>query len=223
MNGKVIAFEGIDGSGKGVQIAEIARRLKKLKNEVLVQDFPVYSSFFGREIGKMLSGEHSVRADIVDPKSMSLWYALDRYESLKNLNKMDYDYVLFNRSTLSSAVYQSIRIGEDKRDEFIQWLFELEFDKLGIWKPDLYFIFDVTEEQSKKNVAQKEQRSYLKSKYDVYEESQDIMNQARNVYLRQARRYDNIFIVPCMDDKGNFKSIDEIASYVMEKILNSYV
>ncbi len=219
MDGRVIAFEGIDGSGKGVQIREIAGRLNGLGRKVLVQDFPVYSGFFGKEIGRMLSGEQDVRADVVDPRSMSLWYALDRHEALKGIDRREYDDILFNRSTLSNAVYQSIRTREEDREAFIEWLFELEFERLGVWEPDLYFIFDVTEEQSKKNVEKKEQRVYLKDTFDVYERSQRIMNQARSVYLRLAQEYDNMYIIPCMDENGVFKSIEEIADLVMKKIM----
>ena len=219
MDGRVIAFEGIDGSGKGVQIREIAGRLNGLGRKVLVQDFPVYSGFFGKEIGRMLSGEQDVRADVVDPRSMSLWYALDRHEALKGIDRREYDDILFNRSTLSNAVYQSIRTREEDREAFIEWLFELEFERLGVWEPDLYFIFDVTEEQSKKNVEKKEQRAYLKDTFDVYERSQRIMNQARSVYLRLAQEYDNMYIIPCIDENGVFKSIEEIADLVMKKIM----
>ena len=219
MDGRVIAFEGIDGSGKGVQIREIAGRLNGLGRKVLVQDFPVYSGFFGKEIGRMLSGEQDVRADVVDPRSMSLWYALDRHEALKGIDRREYDDILFNRSTLSNAVYESIRTREEDREAFIEWLFELEFERLGVWEPDLYFIFDVTEEQSKKNVEKKEQRAYLKDTFDVYERSQRIMNQARSVYLRLAQEYDNMYIIPCMDENGVFKSIEEIADLVMKKIM----
>ena len=219
MDGRVIAFEGIDGSGKGVQIREIAGRLNGLGRKVLVQDFPVYSGFFGKEIGRMLSGEQDVRADVVDPRSMSLWYALDRHEALKGIDRREYDDILFNRSTLSNAVYQSIRTREEDREAFIEWLFELEFERLGVWEPDLYFIFDVTEEQSKKNVEKKEQRAYLKDTFDEYERSQRIMNQARSVYLRLAQEYDNMYIIPCMDENGVFKSIEEIADLVMKKIM----
>ena len=215
----MLAFEGIDGSGKGVQIREIADRLTGLGRKVLVQDFPVYSGFFGKEIGRMLSGEQDVRADVVDPRSMSLWYALDRHEALKGIDRREYDDILFNRSTLSNAVYQSIRAREEDREAFIEWLFELEFERLGVWEPDLYFIFDVTEEQSKKNVEKKEQRVYLKDTFDVYERSQRIMNQARSVYLRLAQEHDNMYIIPCMDENGVFKSIEEIADLVMKKIM----
>lgn len=219
MDGRVIAFEGIDGSGKGVQIREIAGRLEALGRKVLVQDFPVYSGFFGKEIGRMLSGEQSVRADEVDARSMSLWYALDRYEALKGIDREEYDDILFNRSTLSNAVYQSIRTKEEDREDFLKWLFELEFERLGVWRPDLYFIFDVSEEQSKKNVEKKEKRTYLTETFDVYEKSQTIMNQARGVYLRLAGEHDNMFVISCMDENGTLKGVHEIASLVMDRLM----
>ena len=65
----------------------------------------------------------------------------------------------------------------------------------------------------------KEQRAYLKDTFDVYERSQRIMNQARSVYLRLAQEYDNMYIIPCMDENGVFKSIEEIADLVMKKIM----
>lgn len=219
MDGRVIAFEGIDGSGKGVQIREIAGRLEALGRKVMVQDFPVYSGFFGKEIGRMLSGEQSVRADEVDARSMSLWYALDRYEALKGIDREEYDDILFNRSTLSNAVYQSIRTKEEDREDFLKWLFELEFERLGVWRPDLYFIFDVSEEQSKKNVEKKEKRPYLTETFDVYEKSQMIMNQARGVYLRLAGEHDNMFVISCMDENGTLKGVHEIASLVMDRLM----
>ena len=43
------------------------------------------------------------------------------------------------------------------------------------------------------------------------------MNQARSVYLRLAQEYDNMYIIPCMDENGVFKSIEEIADLVMKK------
>ena len=48
----VIAFEGIDGSGKTVQMQYLRRTLQQLGMSVDTKAFPVYQSYFGREIGQ---------------------------------------------------------------------------------------------------------------------------------------------------------------------------
>ena len=71
-NVPVIALEGIDGSGKGVQFKLLRSELEESGYKVGVLDFPCYDSFFGKEIGKLLSGEDGVDTLKLDPKSMSL-------------------------------------------------------------------------------------------------------------------------------------------------------
>lgn len=215
---RVIAFEGIDGSGKGVQVRSIEHKLKEAGNKVLVLDFPRYDSFFGKEVGKLLSGEYEVRADNLDPKSMCLWFALDRMKASQGLLREEYDYILLNRSTLSSVIYQSIRVEEEQKKEFIQWVFELEYQQLGVIEPELYLVFDVSQKISKKNVAGKEQRDYLSAKYDVYEKSEGLMDRARNQYLAMAEEYKQIEIINCLDQGGSMKSIDAISDMVLTRI-----
>ena len=82
---RIIAIEGIDGSGKGVQYRLLRDALLARGYTVETRDFPAYESFFGQEIGKLLSGAEGTRADEVDGKSMALWFALDRMESFPTI------------------------------------------------------------------------------------------------------------------------------------------
>ncbi len=77
----IIAFEGIDGTGKGTQMERAACRLLAAGRRVERLSFPIYSSFFGREDGKLLTGSDGVRADTVDGKSMALWFARNCWRS----------------------------------------------------------------------------------------------------------------------------------------------
>ncbi len=74
----LIAFEGIDGAGKTHQLGLLDRHLRRLKAVVTKRSCPSYREFFGRELAKLLSGKETVHAANLDPKSMALWYALDR-------------------------------------------------------------------------------------------------------------------------------------------------
>ncbi|EKS8354322.1 thymidylate kinase [Bacillus cereus] len=215
---KIIAVEGIDGSGKTVQMSLLEEQLKAKDKQTIIKSFPVYDSFFGKNIGQFLSGNEEVNANDVDPKSMSLWYALDRWKEFEKFNFVNYDYLLLNRFTLSSAVYQSSRVKPELREEFIQWIFELEHSQLGLPSPDLYIVFDLNTETSKKNVSNKGFRDYVGEKADVYEESTDIMRNARGIYQELAKKYNNIVIINCLDEDNKMKTPEEINQIVMKVI-----
>ena len=102
---RIIAIEGIDGSGKGVQYRLLRDALLARGYTVATRDFPAYDSFFGGEIGKLLSGAEGTRADQVDGKSMALWFALDRFESFRDYRDGATDILILNRYVLSNAVY----------------------------------------------------------------------------------------------------------------------
>lgn len=214
----VAALEGIDGSGKGKQTAEIRDALEKDGYRVAVLDFPVYQSFFGKEIGRLLSGEDEINANTVDPKSMSLWFALDRHKAFREFDKSEYDYVLLNRSTLSSVVYQSIRVAPGKRAEFVEWVFDLEYRQLDVLEPDVYLVFDVSEGVSTRNVARKGQREYLSASHNVYERREGFMGEVRRQYLELARQMEQIKLIECLGDDGRMKGIAEITGLALKEI-----
>jgi dTMP kinase len=178
---KVVAFEGIDGSGKTSYLQYVEKALVNKGKNIKNFSFPVYESFFGKEIGALLSGKNAVTALTVDPKSMSLWYALDRWNALKNVDFSAYDYIFFNRYTLSNAVYQSLR-QESGAEALADWIFELEHDILSIPKPDLYLVFDIDADAAQLNVGKKGNRDYIGNESDVYERKKGYLNAARELY-----------------------------------------
>ena len=215
---KLIAFEGIDGSGKTVQISKWQAFLENAGFRTITKSFPVYESFFGAEIGNLLAGTKPVTAQNLDPKSMCLWYALDRWRVFQSFAYSAYDYVLLNRFSLSNAVYQSIRTLPAERESFISWVFELEEVQLGLPSPDLYVVFDSTPEISAQNISKKGYRNYVGDKPDVYEASAEMMNQVCALYLQIARKLNNIFVVNCVEDGGAMKDPDEIFSEVKKRL-----
>lgn len=66
---KIIAIEGIDGGGKGVQVRALKENLQKLGYTVAGRDYPMYDTYFGAQVGKLLSGADGVRADEIDGKA----------------------------------------------------------------------------------------------------------------------------------------------------------
>ncbi len=212
----IIAFEGIDGSGKTRHITMLEDELKQGGKKVANLSFPAYDEFFGVELGKILSGRHSLGADRLDAKSMALWYAMDRWNVFRNSNFKDLDFVLLNRYTLSSAVYQSVRAEAGQMEETTNWILELEHGQLGLPQPDLYIVLDVIPATAQKNVKRKGARAYSEKKLDLYERSSKLLAAARQRYLDLAARLPNIRVIPCMQNETQMKSMDEVHQEIID-------
>lgn len=196
---KIIAFEGIDGTGKTVQMERLAQRLQARGLRVATLSFPVYSSFFGGEVGRLLTGGDGVRADDVDGKSMALWFALDRFEAFRDFDYSGADALLINRYVLSNAVYQSIRDRDLGREDLLDFVLTLEHAHFHIPRADAHIVLDVALESASQNVARKGYRDYVGEGRDLYEAIPDIQQRARLKYMEYAEKLDHIFIIPCME------------------------
>lgn len=218
---KIISFEGIDGTGKGTQAELLSESLQNKGFKVLNIEFPMYHSFFGKQIGAFLSGSEGVTADSVDGKSMALWFALDRFEALKQYCISDYDFVLINRYVLSNAVYQSVRDCDIGKPDLLDFVYTLEFNHFCIPKPDLILLFDMDLKSASQNVDKKGFRSYIGNGRDVYESIPDLQLRAREKYLEFSKKLNNVRVVGCMEN-GILRSKEDIASDVMSIICESF-
>lgn len=214
MNTKIITIEGIDGSGKTVQFDLLIKHLIEMGHTVDTRSFPDYEAFFGKQVGRFLSGEEGVFATDVDQKSMALWFALDRFEAFKDWQDGEYDFLIINRYVLSNAVYQSIRDRDMDKPDIIDWVFELEYEHLGLPRPALNLFFDVNTERAGRNVDQKGFREYVGSGRDVYERNRGIQERARDMYIAASERYDDVEIIRCMDG-DRMKSPETIGEEVL--------
>lgn len=208
-----IAFEGIDGSGKSVQFKLLKETLESAGISTGILDFPDYDSFFGSEIGRLLSGKNGVTAADLDPRSMSLWYAADRLKAFGRFDPSPFRVVLLNRSTMANAAYQGTRSGDPRK--FAEWIYELEFKELGIPEPDMYFIFDIPVSLSRKNVAKKGFRGYVGDDADVYEKDMAFLESVRQGYLICAELFPGSIVLNCADAAGeNMRPMEEIAGEI---------
>lgn len=211
----VLVIEGIDGSGKTWQTERLRARFEKAGKRVSVLEFPQYSRFFGRSIGEYLNGQ-SVRADQVDSHSMSLWYAMDRWDSMQRFSWANCDVLIINRYVLSNAVYQSIRDIDKNVSNHWEWIKELEYGELDLPIPDLYLVLDVDPNCAQKNVDQKGSREYIDGR-DVYEEQEDLLERARKRYLEIAVQEPSMAVVHCMED-DQLLSADVIEQLIWDTV-----
>lgn len=216
----IIAFEGIDGAGKTVQMHRLKKALESRGMTVATRSFPVYTSYFGAQIGEYLAGETRVRADELDARSMALWFAMDRFVDFKNYVEGAADVLLINRYVLSNAVYQSIR--DRDREDLYDWVMELEHGQLGLPEPDIYLVLDVAPPSAGRNVEKKGSRDYVGAGKDVYEQAEGIQMRARQKYLDYAATVPNIALIPCMN-QGVLMSELEVARCIEETLFERVV
>ena len=102
MPGHLIAFEGLDQSGKQTQAELLRDRLKEDGRKARLVSFPDYGTSIGEEIARALSGEREYGPDV-----MQLLYVANRYERKPDLERwLEGGLVLVcDRYTASSVAY----------------------------------------------------------------------------------------------------------------------
>src|SRR5437870_7273551 len=102
MHGHLIAFEGLDQSGKQTQAELLRDRLKQDGHKARVVSFPDYGTSIGEEIARALQGEREYGAEV-----MQLLYIANRYERKPDLERwLDGGLMLIaDRYTASSVAY----------------------------------------------------------------------------------------------------------------------
>ena len=143
--GKLIVIEGTDGSGKSTQFRLLTQRLENENIAFQKIVFPQYSEPSSALIRMYLGGEFGTNPSDVNAYAASSFYAIDRYASYKKIWGQWYEQgglVICDRYTTSNAVHQASKEPEDRRQEFLKWLYDFEYDRLGLPRPDLTLYLD---------------------------------------------------------------------------------
>lgn len=180
MNGKLIVLEGTDGSGKSTQFARLCQRMEAEGFAFQRLVFPQYQEPSSALIKMYLAGEFGSRPGDVNPYASSAFYAVDRYASWKKVWEDWYSaggLVLADRYTTSNAVHQAAKLPAGEREVYLEWLFDLEYRRLGLPEPDMVIYLDLPSEVSEELLRRREAETGAKA--DIHE--QDAL------YLRQCR------------------------------------
>ena len=147
MKGKLFIIEGGDGSGKATQTKLLAEHLKNDGYPVMAVSYPDYDSDSSALVKMYLRGDFGRDADAVNPYAASAFFAVDRFASYQMKWKAFYDQggiVIADRYTTSNMLYQMIKIDDaDLRKNYLDWLEDFEFRKMGLPEPDAVFLLDV--------------------------------------------------------------------------------
>ena len=207
----MIAIDGIDGTGKGIQSRMLEEYLIKKGFKTKVISFPIYSSFVGKMISEYLNGVYGSLYSI-NPKLASLLYAQDRHYFFQTELISTYEILIFDRYVNSNIAHHSSKIYEKDRKSFIDWIIELEYKINKIPKPDISFILDLEVDNSMKNVARKKKREYTEATHDLHESNIEYLKETRKIFLSLVNGNDT-YLIKC-DNDGVLKDQNDIAAEI---------
>ena len=207
--GKLIVFEGTDGSGKSTQFSLLTKRLQNEGTDFHTIVFPQYSEQSSALIRMYLGGEFGQSPSDVNAYVASTFYAVDRYASFRKVWGSYYrqgGLVLSDRYTTSNAVHQASKEPDETRPEFFRWLYELEFDHMELPRPDLVLYLDVPTELTERLLRKREEISHTNA--DIHEQNMDYLRLCRKTGLDAAAYYGRT-VIHCEKD-GEMRSIEDI-------------
>lgn len=193
----LIVIEGIDGSGKTTQAKLLIKALKSAHYKVGTFKFPQYDSFFGQIIKKFLTGELGLLGN-QNNYMVSCLYALERYHAKPRLKRLieKNDITILQRYVTSNEIYQSIPVPKVGRLAFCKWLRKVEYEILGLPKPDLV-IYLYLPTRLCYNLIKKRG-----GKKEIYEKNYKRLDEANNFGLELAASRKDWIPVECSNGKN---------------------
>ena len=213
--GKFIVIDGLDGSGKETQANLLSKHLRERGIKTRVISFPMYESEGAHLVKLYLGGALGSKPEDTNAYAASSFYAADRYISYRTDWKKDLDdpetVVIANRFTTANAVHQLSKMPRADWDKFLDWLWDYEYEKLGIPSPDLVLYLEMTPEISMKLVNSRSQETGRKK--DIHELAPDHL---RNSYDAAMYSSDKLgwTRIRCYRD-GEPRQIEEIGEEIL--------
>ena len=165
MQGLLIAFEGLDQSGKQTQAELLRDRLVEKGRLVRLLSFPAYNTHIGTEIGKALQGDRNYGPDV-----MQLLYVANRYELKPEINReLERGTVVICDRYMASSVAYGEAQGLDPA-----WLMEMQKQ---LPQPDVTVLLDIAPDVSAKRKT---------IDRDRYERDLALLARVRDSYVRQS-------------------------------------
>ncbi len=217
--GKLIVMEGTDGSGKSTQFRRLTQRLTEqgLRFEHIV--FPQYSQPSSALIRMYLSGEFGSAPGDVNAYAASAFYAVDRYASYKKGWGDFYrsgGLVLSDRYTTSNAVHQTVKLPPEAQPEFLKWLDDFEYNRLGLPRPDLTLYLDVPTDFTCRLMRRREEETHTQA--DIHEQDLAYLSACRQAG-RAAAAFYGWTVISCVRD-GVLRTVEDIHEEIYRHVAN---
>ena len=199
-----IVIDGLDGCGKSTQLELLKEKIPDAK----FITFPYYETNSGKIVTDYLHGKFPEKSAEISAYSASAIYAVDRYTSFKTHWGEFYNspMLIAGRYTTSNAIYQMTKLEKSAWESYLDWLYDFEYTKLGLPRPDLTIFLDMPIEISQELMS--ERYNGDETKKDIHEQNISFLKACREAALYVANR-DNWKIIRC-DSNNMPRTINEI-------------
>ena len=214
MSRHLIVIEGTDGSGKSTQAQLTCEALQAAGVDFKRLTFPRYADDSSMLVRMYLRGDFGTHPEDVNPYAASTFYAADRYASFKTDWQKDWEQerVIFcDRYTTSNAVHQSSKLPAEQLVPFTDWLFDYEYNLLGLPAPTCVIFLDMPTEVSLKMLEKRQGDTG-----DIHELDHDYLSRCRERALSVCEQY-GWHRIPCAEN-GNLRSIEEINRDILDVV-----
>lgn len=209
--GKLIVIEGLDGSGKSTQTELVRKYIEGQGTEVCQIKLPDYGSESSALVRMYLAGEFGSKPTDVNAYAASSFYAVDRFANFVTKWKSDYEsgkIILADRYATSNAAHQMTKLSKSDWDEYLKWLEDFEYVKIGVPKPSLVVFLDMPVEISQKLMTSRYNGD--EGKKDVHEADVSYLLACREAGMYAAEKL-GWSIVKCYEGDEP-RAIDAIAA-----------
>jgi len=223
MTGKLIVIEGTDSSGKKTQTERLYQRLSNEGHSIMKVDFPNYSKDSSALVKMYLRGDFGDKPHDVNAYVASTFFAVDRFASFKTEWQDFYNdggIIISDRYTTSNMVHQASKFNDlEEKEAYLNWLWDLEFVKFGLPKPELVIFLDMPPNISAELMKNRCNKITGESKKDIHENDLKYLTESYQNACKIADKY-NWKKVSCAKNDYTIKGIDEIHNEIYSIIKN---
>ena len=216
--GKLIVIEGTDGSGKSTQFKKLTDRLAAEGRAFQQLEFPQYSEPSSALIKMYLGGEFGSNPSDVNAYAASAFFSVDRYASYKKFWGKWYEdggLVVTGRYTTSNAVHQASKEKPEQQKAFMQWLYDFEYNNLGLPAPDLVIYLDVPTDFTEKMMRTREAETNTHA--DIHEQDLTYLATCRRTGKLAAEFY-NWTVIQCVENDA-MRTIEDIHEEIYRHVM----
>lgn len=201
---KIIAFEGMDKSGKHTASVQLAEHLISLGYKVVQSEFHRYDTPTGKLIQEYLYGKYKVSNETIqlimsaDKQAQQEW--------IKDLEESGVDFLILDRYYLSQKVYSNYFIDKSEyTPEEVSLYKGLYTDIIKCFrKADITIYLDNTAETSMSRKGQHGEN-------DLYEQNKELLEYVRTGYLEEVQKEKQYLII------SSEQTIEEVKNELIEK------
>jgi dTMP kinase len=178
----LIAIEGVDGAGKRTLTQGLCTAFEAAGRSVATLAFPRYGQSVAADVAaEALHGQHGDLASSV--YAMAMLFALDRAGAAAQIRELcgGHDVVILDRYVASNAAYSAARLHQDAGGEVVEWVHQIEYQRLQLPAPDWQVLLGISAELAGQRARDRARQDAGRSR-DAYERDNELQQRTSAAY-----------------------------------------